>query len=55
MSKVKVLTRLLSTSTTCLDMSALLWVTLLLVLRSFSGIVVPYVAIYVVCPWEEVN
>lgn len=55
MSKVKVLTRLLSTSATHLDMSALLWVTLLLVLRSFSGIVVPYVAIDVVCPWEEVN
>ena len=44
MSKVKVWTRLLSTSATHLDISAFLWVTLLLVLRSFPGIVVPYVA-----------
>lgn len=43
------------TSATHLDMFALLWVTLLLVLRSFSETVVPYVAIDVLCPWEEVN
>lgn len=45
----------MSASATHLDMLALLWVTLLLVLRSFSETVVPYVAIDVVCPWEEVN
>lgn len=44
-----------SASATHLDMLALLWVTLLLVLRSFSETVVPYGAIGVECPWEEVN